>query len=174
VEWSKTKPGSALTDKFCVLAHDLNNKFGVIAGYCELLAEKADPNSELKSRLLEVKQLAFAMAARVNGHECRMNALLAEQPKWDVGAAEYCREHRRICSKPTDDNAAANLERVRMLLKELQAIDEWNRKSDENITDVSFRAREARRGELIKEISSLVNNGSPPPDRQYGFLLLQE
>jgi len=174
VEWSKTKPGSGLSKKFCVLAHDLNNKFGVIAGYCELLAEKADPNSELKSRLLEVKQLAFAMAARVNGHECRMNTLLAEQPKWDVGGAEYCRDQRRVCFKQRDDNENANLGRVRMLLRELQAIDEWNRKSDENITDVSFRAREARRGELIEEISSLVNNGSRPPNRQYGFLLLQE
>jgi hypothetical protein len=73
VEQSKFALIPALYEKLCLLAHDLNNGLGIIAGHCELMVEQMDPDSESARRLLEVRELAFSMAKKINGHECRMS-----------------------------------------------------------------------------------------------------
>lgn len=55
-----------------VLAHDLNNGLGVIAGYCELMVEDADPESECVKRLRLVLEVVHRLAARINEHERRI------------------------------------------------------------------------------------------------------
>ena len=41
-------------EHLCILAHDLNNGLGIIAGYCQLLAERSeiDPQSAKWLRLM--------------------------------------------------------------------------------------------------------------------------
>lgn len=61
-----------LTDRLCILAHDLNNKLSIIVGNCDLLAEEAKHNVQCAERLARIRDLALSMARQVNGHECRM------------------------------------------------------------------------------------------------------
>jgi hypothetical protein len=55
-----------------VLAHDLNNGLGVIAGYCELMVEDAGPESECVKRLRLVLEVVHRLAEKINEHERRM------------------------------------------------------------------------------------------------------
>ena len=65
---------SSLVDskKLCVLAHDVSNKLGVIAGNCELVLEHAEADSECARRLRLILETVHSLAKRINGHECRM------------------------------------------------------------------------------------------------------
>ena len=51
-------------------AHDLNNDLGVIAGYCELMAEQTEPGSQTADRLQLSLTAAHRLAKRINGHDC--------------------------------------------------------------------------------------------------------
>ncbi|PYX89041.1 MAG: hypothetical protein DMG68_06465 [Acidobacteria bacterium] len=64
----------ALSERLCVLAHDLNNGLGVISGYCELMLEQAEKNSdpEYVKRLQLMLEVVHRLAKRINGHECRV------------------------------------------------------------------------------------------------------
>lgn len=64
----------AVRDRLCLLAHDLNNALGAIAGHCELMAEHAESDSEFQARLRKILTITHNMAKRINGHECRMAA----------------------------------------------------------------------------------------------------
>jgi nitrogen-specific signal transduction histidine kinase len=78
VKKSDTASRQALADRLCLLAHDLNNGLGVIAGYCELLSEHAEPESECAKRLRLILEVVYRLAKRINGHECRMVACAAQ------------------------------------------------------------------------------------------------
>jgi nitrogen-specific signal transduction histidine kinase len=72
VEKTDSVLGQAMNDRLCLLAHELNNALSVIAGNCELLAERAEPGSEGERRLRKIVTLVHTLARRINGHECRM------------------------------------------------------------------------------------------------------
>ena len=74
-------------ERFCILAHGLNNGLGVIAGNCELLSEQAKPDSECEKRLRVILDMVQRLAKRINGPDCRFvagrhaaRAATAEQP----------------------------------------------------------------------------------------------
>ena len=75
---SDTASSQALAERLCLLAHDLNNGLGVIAGHCELMAEHAEPESECAERLRLILEVVHRLAERINGHECRMVACAAQ------------------------------------------------------------------------------------------------
>lgn len=62
----------ALSQRLCTLAHDLNNGLGIISGYCELMAERTEPDSECAKRLHLILDVVQKLAKRINGHECRV------------------------------------------------------------------------------------------------------
>ena len=81
MEKADTAPSQALEDRLCLLAHDLNNDLGVIAGHCELMAEHANVDTECAERLQRILDAVHRMAKRINGHECRMVACVAQNPR---------------------------------------------------------------------------------------------
>ena len=60
------------SQSLCVLAHDLNNGLGVIAGYCELLAERPGIDEECLRRLQVIAETVRRLAQKIKGHECRL------------------------------------------------------------------------------------------------------
>jgi hypothetical protein len=59
----------------CLLAHDLINKVSAIIGYCDLLTEKiVDP--EFSNSLLQIRKIAASVAATLNEHECKLQAVM--------------------------------------------------------------------------------------------------
>src|SRR5437868_8763609 len=63
---------SALSERLCILAHDLNNGLGIIAGYSQLLLEHPGADENCKRQLRTILATIEQLAARINGHECRM------------------------------------------------------------------------------------------------------
>lgn len=61
----------ALSERLCTLVHDLNNGLGIIAGYCELIAEQTEPGSLTADRLQLILTTVHRLAKRINGHDCR-------------------------------------------------------------------------------------------------------
>ena len=54
-----------------VLAHHLNNDLGVIARYCELMAEDAEAESESARHLHLILKVVHMLAEKINEHERR-------------------------------------------------------------------------------------------------------
>ena len=77
-----------------VLAHDLNNGLGVIAAYCELMVEDAEPESECVKRLRLVLEVVHRLAARINEHERRIRFSEAHATGQTRSSSEN-RENRR-------------------------------------------------------------------------------
>ncbi len=68
----------AMKDRLCALAHELNNSLAAIAGHCELVVEHLEPGSECEKRVRQILLIAHTAAKRLNGHECRIASLLAQ------------------------------------------------------------------------------------------------
>lgn len=62
----------ALSERLCILAHDLNNGLGIIAGYSQLLLEAPSTDENGKRQLRTILATIEQLATRINGHECRM------------------------------------------------------------------------------------------------------
>jgi signal transduction histidine kinase len=60
------------SERLCILAHDLNNGLGVIAGHCQLLAEHPGIDEECARRLRIMLETVDHLASKINGHDCRM------------------------------------------------------------------------------------------------------
>jgi signal transduction histidine kinase len=89
MEQSTTILRPEIYGNLCALSHDLNNGLGIIAGHCELLAEQADPNSELARRLQVIREVAFSLAKKINGHDCRMATRDARGPHSFVSGEKH-------------------------------------------------------------------------------------
>ena len=67
--------------RLCILAHDLNNKLGVIGGHAQLLAEHAETLNDpaFEKHLFAILQAVEYMTSRINGYECRMYTCAAQE-----------------------------------------------------------------------------------------------
>jgi len=64
----------------CLLAFDLNQDLAIMAGECELLVDGMEPDTQLARQLHRLLELTFAMANKINGHNCRMVTCAARNP----------------------------------------------------------------------------------------------
>lgn len=99
---SDLKPAlnQALSERLCVLAHDMNNGLAIIAGQCELMADHSEWESEYGKRLRVILEVVHRLANRLNGHECRMAP--EQNPNPDeviqLAAVEKKRPDGKACS----------------------------------------------------------------------------
>jgi len=61
-----------LSERLCTLAIGMNNGLAAILGHCELMSDFAEPGSECAARLSKIQEIARALSAKINAHECRM------------------------------------------------------------------------------------------------------
>lgn len=60
----------------CLFAHDLVNKLSAIIGYCDLLIDKAEEDTECAKRLRLIHKLAKSAAKELAEHECELSLVL--------------------------------------------------------------------------------------------------
>lgn len=60
----------------CLLAHDLVNKLSAIIGYCDLLIEKAEEETECAKRLRLIHNLAKSAAKELAEHQCQLSSVM--------------------------------------------------------------------------------------------------
>jgi hypothetical protein len=60
----------------CLLAHDLVNKLSAIIGYCDLLIEKAEENTECAKRLSLIRKFAQSAAKELADHQCQLSSVI--------------------------------------------------------------------------------------------------
>ena len=60
----------------CLLAHDLVNKLTAIIGYCDLLIEKAEEETECAKRLRLIHNLAKSAAKELAEHQCQLSSVV--------------------------------------------------------------------------------------------------
>lgn len=72
----------------CLLAFELNHDLAIMAGECELLVNGMDADAQLARQLRRLLELTFAMAKKINGHNCRMVTCVARNPNHYFGDTE--------------------------------------------------------------------------------------
>lgn len=60
----------------CLLAHNLVNKLSAIIGYCDLLMEKAEDETECAKQLRLIHNLAKSAAKELAEHQCKLSSVI--------------------------------------------------------------------------------------------------
>ena len=72
-------------DAACMIAHKLIEKFSVIVGYCDLLIEKMEPNTEHARRMAVIREVADSAVKELVEHQHQVESEMQKAGKRKAG-----------------------------------------------------------------------------------------